>query len=233
MRTKMVLMLVLVLSVVASAQWNPSPVVDPGEWAVRGAFLTGELPLEVGGKGWELGEDLDIDVDSCVLAGEVGLFEGVSVFAGGGIISADAEGYDGSSGTWFVGARASLPLADEWRIGCTVQVSGWEADDKVRIGSASATVNVDMVEVYVAPAVSWSRDKLSVYAGPYVWMADGDLDLSVVIDGDYGHRSFGLDEDKSAGGFIGAQYEPVKDLVVFGEFRSIGDTAVFGIVKVF
>lgn len=45
------IVLVLVLSAVASAQWNPVPVVDPGELAVRGSLFTGELPLEVGGKG--------------------------------------------------------------------------------------------------------------------------------------------------------------------------------------
>jgi hypothetical protein len=227
------IVLVLVLSAVASAQWNPVPVVDPGELAVRGSLFTGELPLEVGGKGWELHEDLDLDVEGGVLSAEFGVVKGVSVFAGGGLISADAEGYDGSSGSWLAGVRGSVVLSDEWAIGCTVQVSGWEADDKVRFGEITATVNVDVVEVYVAPAVAWSWDRLTVYGGPCFLMVDGDLDMGVAYGDDYGHASFGLDEDESAGGFIGAQYEPMDDLLVFGEFRSIGETLVFGIAKVF
>jgi len=227
------IVLVFALVAVASAQWNPVPVVDPGELAVRGLFSTGELPLEVGGKGWELEEDLDLDVDGGMLSGEFGVVKGVSVFAGGGFVSAEAEGYDGSSGSWLAGVRGSIALSDEWAIGCTVQVSGWEADDKVRFDGVTATVNIDVVEVYVAPAVAWSRDKLTVYGGPCFLMADGDLDMGVAYDDGYAHASFGLDEDEPVGGFIGVQYEPMDDLLVFGEFRSIGETLVFGIAKVF
>jgi len=42
-----------------------------------------------------------------------------------------------------------------------------------------------------------------------------------------------LDEDEPVGGFIGVQYEPMDDFLVFAEVRSIGEMAVLGIAKAF
>ncbi len=216
------LMIILVLAVTAFGQWNHVPPVAPGDFAIGGAYITGDTELTLTDM-WAGNVDFGVELDTTMVFVEYGLpWTGTSVYGGVGMSDGQSEGLgdlSDSATMTTIGLRGCYPLFVAYpglSLGAVVEVTSFDMDDSWMRND----VDLDVTTITVAPSVQYATGDIAFYAGPYYLHTDGDLDI--------GKESWDIDEDEDMGVFVGTQLAVMEELTLTVEYRSIGETLVIG-----
>jgi hypothetical protein len=181
-----------------------------------------------------------VDTDRLYTTIGYGINEQVDVFFRLGEAQTGWSNEEGTSLALGGGIRSTFYATDRLKIGGLAQI-GWSEVDFDAISfpvpdSDMATVmhgEMSLYEIQVAVAASYLlTDHLTVYGGPFLYFADGDLDLR--RDGSWGLRlpenrglslvnSYDLDETSLFGAYVGAQYKIAERMSWGIEFQYTDD----------
>jgi hypothetical protein len=181
-----------------------------------------------------------VDMDRLYATIGYGLTDQIDLFFRLGGSRVDWKDDGGTHAAIAGGIHSTFYSADRLKIGGLAQVSWAEAEfDAIPFSNPFNESHVRMrgdlslYEVQIAMAASYLlADGLSVYGGPFLYFADGDMDLhkdepwhvwipegrALSLD-----SSYDIDETCRLGGYVGARYEIVENLTWDVEFQYTDD----------
>ncbi|MHC4678987.1 MAG: hypothetical protein ACYTEK_09840 [Planctomycetota bacterium] len=133
------------------------------------------------------------------------------------------------------GVKATFYETDDWRFGGLLQASYAEFDGTLELGAPGWVpdfVEVDIIQVQAALGATYRwTNRVSVYAGPFAYMAMGDFDdtFSVFDDGaaTVGF-SWDVDDGPNYGGYLGANIIVNENCTFNVEYQLAGDASAVG-----
>jgi hypothetical protein len=152
-------------------------------------------------------------------------------------------GLDGSFGFGAgVGTRATLCQSGPWRIDGLAQVTWLHPDDsdfaitnvETPDESVTGTAKLDYLQGQIGLTAVYRADAWSLWAGPFLQIIDGDLDMDAqfIIDGVTQGRiscSGDVEEDSQFGLTLGANCEVTENFIAWVEGQFTGDSWLVGI----
>ena len=134
------------------------------------------------------------------------------------------------------GVKATFYENDLWRFGALAQASYAEFDGKLDAnvdGWIPDSTEVDILQVQAAAGATYRwTDRLSLYAGPFVYMVMGDFDDSFPAasgNSAYSTLHWDLDSDLNFGAYIGAHYLLRNNCACTIEYQLAGNANVIGL----
>lgn len=198
----------------------PMAQLKQGEAALGTGYAYSDSDLEVSGYG------VDIDIDNVKLQTLLATIryglatERMEVFARIGASDIDTKGFH--SGTKFAGgfgAKVTTNLQRDLSWGILAQIMWYQGDDDWTIGGYSGRAEIDAYEAQIATGPCWRSEDLCIYAGPFLHVLDGDLDIKIA-----GTRlSFDIDEGSAFGGYVGVETLLRPDLPITAELQVTSD----------
>ncbi len=152
-------------------------------------------------------------------------------------------GFDGSFGFGAgVGTRATLYRCGPWRVDGLAQVTWLDPDDSdFRITNpedpgeiVAGTAKLDYLQTQIGLTAVYRGDAWSIWAGPFLQIIDGDLDMNArfLFDGVTQGRiccSGDVEEDSQFGLSLGANCEVNKNFIAWIEGQFTGDSWLVGV----
>ena len=165
---------------------------------------------------------------------------------GPGILSGvarDGIGFDGSYGfAWGIGTRATFWRSGPWSVSGLAQVTWLDPDDsrfQLTVPEApnqavAGDGKLDYLQTQFNLAAIYQKDGWGLWAGPFLQLVDGDLDLDAqfVIDGETLGQitcSGDMEEESLIGLHAGAAYAMTNSLACWVEGQFTGDSWLLGI----
>ena len=202
----------------------PMAQLKQGEVAVGTGYAYSENDLEVSANGvhTELG---NVKLQTLLATIRYGLAtERMEVFARIGASDIDTKGFH--PGTKFAGgfgAKVTTSLERDLSWGILAQITWYQGNDDLIILGYSGRSEIDAYEAQIATGPCWRSEDLCIYAGPFLHVLDGDLDIKIA-----GTRlSFDIDEGSAFGGYVGLETLLSPDLPIVAEIQVTSDAWLF------
>ncbi len=106
---------------------------------------------------------------------------------------------------WAIGSRYTIHQEDRWIIGAVGQFTTYSGQDgESRVRGTRSDVDIDIFEFQIGLGVGYDMDGWILYAGPFLYYLDGDIEAETVT----GRRfTVDLEQETAAGIFIGGLFE--------------------------
>jgi hypothetical protein len=209
---KKLLLVVVILTALAltSSALALAPMGPPTAGLKTGQFRIGaeysysdvDMKLE--------GEKID-NVTSNMIFGNLGygIMDEWEGFARLGVANIEVEDFSGDYGfAWGLGTKVTFLKQENLNWGALFQMTWTNSEDE--------GVEFDFYDMQIAVGPTWKcSDTLSIYGGPFVYLADGDVDVGGLGTGD-------LEEDSAFGGYVGAEAALADNTSLFGEVQFTG-----------
>lgn len=127
------------------------------------------------------------------------------------------------------GIKATFYENDLWRLGALLQASYSEFDGALELSSPNwrpdfTEVDILLVQAGLGATYRWT-DRVSVYAGPFAYMAMGDLDAALGTL----NLHWDIDDSLNYGGYLGANVILSENCTGNIEYQLAGDASVIGL----
>ncbi len=134
-------------------------------------------------------------------------------------------GFSGDYGfAWGFGTKVTFLKQENLNWGALFQINWIKSKGSFNVTGEDVDrdIKVDFYDMQLAVGPTWKlSDTLSIYGGPFAYLADGDVDREGMGTGN-------LREDSAFGGYVGAEAALADKTSLFGEFQLTGSGWAIG-----